>query len=221
MSVVFCACSSKNDSDVLTFFSAFNQTLQAKSADVKGSISMKNLTASTIDFDLQFMQEDDLQLALSVDLSSGTNSVEDYLSFYIKDGKTYLNNLGTKSQSLAENIGLGDGMNLSSMNPFLDYTNDELLELFDGASHNGDVYTYTLDATQMSLLLDSMYTVKVSKADMTAVINDGLIESLTLYVAGNQEINEQNANFEIQIDLKVSSLNSVKSIDFPSDLSSY
>jgi hypothetical protein len=73
----------------------------------------------------------------------------------------------------------------------------------------------------MSLLLDSMYTVKVSKADLTAVINDGLIKSLTLYVAGNQEINEQNANFEIQIDLKVSSLNSVKSIDFPSDLSSY
>ena len=53
---------------------------------------------SKLNVDAQILQKEDLQVASNIGLVAGKNVQNNFLNFYIKDGKTYLNSMGTKTQ---------------------------------------------------------------------------------------------------------------------------
>ena len=125
LSLSLAGCSnSKNNDDILTFFDALGNTLNLKSAQISG---MKD---SKMNIDPQILQKEDLQVATSIGLVAGDHVKNNFLNFYIKDGKTYLNSMGTKTQSTVDKIGLKKNSKLNTYNPFLDLTDDQLCELF-------------------------------------------------------------------------------------------
>ena len=158
------ACSSNNDDYALEFFSALDNTLELNSGHIQGTFTSNNEDASKIKFDLQLNQKDNLQLALDLDLEAGDNAEDNFLNFYIKDNKTYLNSYGTTSQSLLENLGINGSEKLSVYNPFLNYTDDELKALFTRSSKNGNNYSFTIDGSLISSYLDSMGSVTIEDA---------------------------------------------------------
>ena len=182
------ACSSNNDDYALEFFSALDNTLELNSGHIQGTFTSNNEDASKIKFDLQLNQKDNLQLALDLDLEAGDNAEDNFLNFYIKDNKTYLNSYGTTSQSLLENLGINGSEKLSVYNPFLNYTDDELKALFTRSSKNGNNYSFTIDGSLISSYLDSMGSVTIEDATLDATIEDNYITSLTLGISGLQDV---------------------------------
>ena len=172
------ACSSNNNDYALEFFSALDNTLELNSGHIQGTFTSNNEDASKIKFDLQLNQKDNLQLALDLDLEAGDNAEDNFLNFYIKDNKTYLNSYGTTSQSLLENLGINGSEKLSVYNPFLNYTDDELKALFTRSSKNGNNYSFTIDGSLISSYLDSMGSVTIEDATLDATIEDNYITSL-------------------------------------------
>ena len=85
ISLSLAGCSNKkNDDDILAFFNALDNTLNLKSAQINGSLTMKD---SKLNIDAQILQKDDLQVSSSIGLVAGKNVQNDFLNFYIKDGK--------------------------------------------------------------------------------------------------------------------------------------
>ena len=104
LSLNLAGCSaSKNNDDILTFFNALDNTLNLKSAQINGTLTMKD---SKLNIDAQILQKDELQVSSSIGLVTGKNVQNNFLNFYIKNGKTYLNSMGTKTQSTVDKIGL-------------------------------------------------------------------------------------------------------------------
>ena len=85
LSLSLAGCShSKNNDDILTFFNALDNTLNLKSAQINGILTMKD---SKLNINAQILQKDDLQVASSIGLVAGKNVQNNFLNFYIKDGK--------------------------------------------------------------------------------------------------------------------------------------
>ena len=138
LSLSLAGCSaSKNNDDILAFFNALDNTLNLKSAQINGTLAMKD---SKLNIDAQILQKDELQVSSSIGLVAGKNVQNNFLNFYIKDGKTYLNSMGTKTQSTVDKIGLKKNSKLNAYNPFLDLTDDQLCELFDSSKKENDTY---------------------------------------------------------------------------------
>ena len=68
-----------------TFFNALDNTLNLKSAQINGTLAMKD---SKLNIDAQILQKDELQVSSSIGLVAGKNVQNNFLNFYIKDGKT-------------------------------------------------------------------------------------------------------------------------------------
>ena len=201
------ACSSNNDDYALEFFSALDNTLELNSAHIQGTFTSNNEDASKIKFDLQLNQKDNLQLALDLDLEAGDNAEDNFLNFYIKDNKTYLNSYGTTSQSLLENLGINGSEKLSVYNPFLNYTDDELKALFTRSSKNGNNYSFTIDGSLISSL--------------DATIEDNYITSLTLGISGLQDVETQQVIIDVTIECTLDQINSLDTVTYPADLENY
>lgn len=217
------ACGSdKNDQDILRFFNALDHTLQAKSAQIDGTVTIVS-DDNTSKFHLtgQFNQEEQLACALQLGLEANGNKENDYLDFYIKDGKTYLKNLDTKTQSIASNIGITNDTKISAYNPFLNFTDDELVSLFSSTSRDGDSYTFELDASKLSELLDDLGSVQLSNAEVQTTFRKKVISHLSMEAKGTQNISSETTDIEFQIDLNISHFNQMDSIDFPDDLDTY
>lgn len=215
------ACSSNNDDYALEFFSALDNTLELNSAHIQGTFTSNNEDASKIKFDLQLNQKDNLQLALDLDLEAGDNAEDNFLNFYIKDNKTYLNSYGTTSQSLLENLGINGSEKLSVYNPFLNYTDDELKALFTRSSKNGNNYSFTIDGSLISSYLDSMGSVTIEDATLDATIEDNYITSLTLEISGLQDVETQKVIIDITIECTLDQINSLDTVTYPADLENY
>lgn len=215
------ACSSNNDDYALEFFSALDNTLELNSGHIQGTFTSNNEDASKIKFDLQLNQKDNLQLALDLDLEAGDNSEDNFLNFYIKDNKTYLNSYGTTSQSLLENLGINGSEKLSVYNPFLNYTDDELKALFTRSSKNGNNYSFTIDGSLISSYLDSMGSVTIEDATLDATIEDNYITSLTLGISGLQDIETQQVIIDVTIECTLDQINSLDTVTYPADLENY
>ena len=215
------ACSSNNDDYALEFFSALDNTLELNSGHIQGTFTSNNEDASKIKFDLQFNQKDNLQLALDLDLEAGDNSEDNFLNFYIKDNKTYLNSYGTTSQSLLENLGINGSEKLSVYNPFLNYTDDELKALFTRSSKNGNNYSFTIDGSLISSYLDSMGSITIEDATLDATIEDNYITSLTLGISGLQDIETQQVIIDVTIECTLDQINSLDTVTYPADLENY
>ncbi|MDB7953151.1 hypothetical protein [Faecalitalea cylindroides] len=215
------ACSSNNDDYALEFFSALDNTLELNSGHIQGTFTSNNEDASKIKFDLQLNQKDNLQLALDLDLEAGDNAEDNFLNFYIKDNKTYLNSYGTTSQSLLENLGINGSEKLSVYNPFLNYTDDELKALFTRSSKNGNNYSFTIDGSLISSYLDSMGSVTIEDATLDATIEDNYITSLTLGISGLQDVETQQVIIDVTIECTLDQINSLDTITYPADLENY
>lgn len=215
------ACSSNNDDYALEFFSALDNTLELNSGHIQGTFTSNNEDASKIKFDLQLNQKDNLQLALDLDLEAGDNSEDNFLNFYIKDNKTYLNSYGTTSQSLLENLGINDSEKLSVYNPFLNYTDDELKALFTRSSKYGNNYSFTIDGSLISSYLDSMGSVTIEDATLDATIEDNYITSLTLGISGLQDVETQQVIIDVTIECTLDQINSLDTVTYPADLENY
>lgn len=215
------ACSSNNDDYALEFFSALDNTLELNSGHIQGTFTSNNEDASEIKFDLQLNQKDNLQLALDLDLEAGDNYEDNFLNFYIKDNKTYLNSYGTTSQSLLENLGINGSEKLSVYNPFLNYTDDELKALFTRSSKNGNNYSFTIDGSLISSYLDSMGSVTIEDATLDATIEDNYITSLTLGISGLQDVETQQVIIDVTIECTLDQINSLDTVTYPADLENY
>ena len=215
------ACSSNNDDYALEFFSALDNTLELNSGHIQGTFTSNNEDASKIKFDLQLNQKNNLQLALDLDLEAGDNAEDNFLNFYIKDNKTYLNSYGTTSQSLLENLGINGSEKLSVYNPFLNYTDDELKALFTRSSKNGNNYSFTIDGSLISSYLDSMGSVTIEDATLDATIEDNYITSLTLGISGLQDVETQQVVIDVTIECTLDQINSLDTVTYPADLENY
>ena len=215
------ACSSNNDDYALEFFSALDNTLELNSGHIQGTFTSNNEDSSKIKFDLQLNQKDNLQLALDLDLEAGDNAEDNFLNFYIKDNKTYLNSYGTTSQSLLENLGINGSEKLSVYNPFLNYTDDELKALFTRSSKNGNNYSFTIDGSLISSYLDSMGSVTIEDATLDATIEDNYITSLTLRISGLQDVETQQVVIDVTIECTLDQINSLDTVTYPADLENY
>ncbi|CDD50244.1 putative uncharacterized protein [Firmicutes bacterium CAG:308] len=215
------ACSSNNDDYALEFFSALDNTLELNSGHIQGTFTSNNEDASKIKFDLQLNQKDNLQLALDLDLEAGDNAEDNFLNFYIKDNKTYLNSYGTTSQSLLENLGINGSEKLSVYNPFLNYTDDELKALFTRSSKDGNNYSFAIDGSLISSYLDSMGSVTIEDATLDATIEDNYITSLTLGISGLQDVETQQVVIDVTIECTLDQINSLDTVTYPADLENY
>lgn len=215
------ACSSNNDDYALEFFSALDNTLELNSGHIQGTFTSNNEDASKIKFDLQLNQKDNLQLALDLDLEAGDNAEDNFLNFYIKDNKTYLNSYETTSQSLLENLGINGSEKLSVYNPFLNYTDDELKALFTRSSKDGNNYSFTIDGSLISSYLDSMGSVTIEDATLDATIEDNYITSLTLWISGLQDVETQQVVIDVTIECTLDQINSLDTVTYPADLENY
>lgn len=215
------ACSSNNDDYALEFFSALDNTLELNSGHIQGTFTSNNEDASKIKFDLQLNQKDNLQLALDLDLEAGDNAEDNFLNFYIKDNKTYLDSYGTTSQSLLENLEIHGSEKLSVYNPFLNYTDDELKALFTRSSKNGNNYSFTIDGSLISSYLDSMGSVTIEDATLDATIEDNYITSLTLGISGLQDVETQQVVIDVTIECTLDQINSLDTVTYPADLENY
>lgn len=221
LSLVGCS-SSKNNDDILRFFDAFHHTLDAKSANVSGSLNMKNNNTSKIKVNASLIQEDKIQLALQLGLESNENTANDFIDFFIKDGKTYLKNQGTTSQSVASKIGIEDGKRLSSIDPFLSYSDDELESFFTASSRKGNTYSFTIDPNQLSQLFDNLGSANVSEANLEATLSKKHITHLKLYAKGTMSVSSKKTNtFAFTLDVQIKDFNQVKEVTYPKDLNSY
>ena len=216
LSLSLAGCSSsKNNDDILTFFDALGNTLNLKSAKISGTLDMKD---SKMDIDAQILQKEDLQVATSIGLVAGDHVKNNFLNFYIKDGKTYLNSMGTKTQSTVDKIGLKKNSKLNTYNPFLDLTNDQLCELFDSSKKENDTYTFKINTSKLATLLDNMGSIKLDDATLEATIKNKKISHMILSFTGKQTVNKASADIDISIELSIKKLNK---INFPNDLDSY
>ena len=215
------ACSSNNNDYALEFFSALDNTLELNSGHIQGAFTSNNEDASKIKFDLQLNQKNNLQLALDLDLEAGDNAEDNFLNFYIKDNKTYLNSYATTSQSLLENLGINGSEKLSVYNPFLNYTDDELKALFTRSSKNGNNYSFTIDGSLISSYLDSMGSVTIEDATLDATIEDNYITSLTLGISGLQDVETQQVVIDVTIECTLDQINSLDTVTYPADLENY
>lgn len=216
-SLVFCAgCSNDEKSKtaaVSAFFSAFNKLCEASSFEADGSITLSGLD---LDYQIELDQSDDPEVALKVQ-SGGS----DLASFYIHDEKTYLDFQGTKSQSVASNIGLNPGEKISILNPFLDLSVSERNALFDSYSVKDDTYTFTINPNKLETFLDNYGSVSISKATLKAVITDSELKSMDLDIQGSMAYNGSSDSMTIQFTMNVDSMNQKLDIVFPDDLDSW
>lgn len=216
LSLSLAGCSSsKNNDDILTFFDALGNTLNLKSVQINGTLDMKD---SKMNIDAQILQKEDLQVATSIGLVAGDHVKNNFLNFYIKDGKTYLNSMGTKTQSTVDKIGLKKNSKLNTYNPFLDLTNDQLCELFDSSKKENDTYTFKINTSKLATLLDNMGSIKLDDATLEATIKNKKISHMILSFTGKQTVNKASADIDISIELSIKKLNK---INFPNDLDSY
>ena len=216
LSLSLAGCSnSKNNDDILTFFDALGNTLNLKSAQINGTLDMKD---SKMNIDAQILQKEDLQVATSIGLVAGDNVKNNFLNFYIKDGKTYLNSMGTKTQSTVDKIGLKKNSKLNAYNPFLDLTDDQLYELFDSSKKENDTYTFKVNTSKLATLLDNMGSVKLDHATLVATIKNEKISHMILSFTGTQTVDDASADIDVSIELSIKKLNK---INFPNDLDNY
>lgn len=218
-SFALCACSnSTNKDDVISVFTAFNNTLKADSANISGTF---DTSGQKMIMTLDIIQKGNLQVAFDLDLEAGGNTANEFLSFYIKDKKTYLNSQGTTSQSVVENIGIDPTKKLSSYNPFLDFSDDELTSFFTSSKKEGNTITLNMDEKSLATLLDAYGTVSISKGSIEATLDGDYISHLKVIIKGYQAMEDSSSNVDITIDVDITNINSLEKIDFPENLENY
>lgn len=208
-----CQSDSKKSAYTDLFFSAFNHLCEAETLSVDGTIRLSDLSTNIFGA----YTSNPLEVALKTSLGPDQD-----VAFYIKDGKTYLNYAGTKSQSLAANIGIEDDTNFHIPNPFLDLNRKERDAIFQSITKDDDdFYTYTIAPVMMEKLIDDFGAADIERAVMKTKIVNEQIQSLQLEVEGELEIGTSASPIDLEITLSPIVVDQDVQIDFPDDLSSW
>ncbi|MDO4466061.1 MAG: hypothetical protein Q4C49_03515 [Bacillota bacterium] len=217
-----CACKKNNKEDVMEFFNAFDKTLELDSGHFSGGVTyLVGKDSNNMQLDLSLIQKGNMELALTLDLEANGNKLEDFIHFYIKDGKTYLNYLGNTSQSMANKIGVNVKKKLNLSNPFLDFTDSELAALFNSVKKEENTYTMSIKPSSIASMLDEFGAITIDSAILVATIEKGYISYLTFELIGKQAFNTEPQKIQISFDGKLDHINSLSKVNFPSDLSTY
>lgn len=212
-SLLFAGCS--RDSSLkkasVTFFEAFNHLCEADTLSLQGQIALLGIDA---DFSL-LLDSPEQQAALTGSTNQG------HIAFYLRDGRTYLDYLGTKSASLASNVGIKSDTPLRLPNPFLELDQTARNKVFDSVKMDGDSYAFVMNRSIVSSFLDSYGAVDVDSATLDTVIHDGQIESLQLDVSGTYDIGSAKAPLDLTLDVDDILIDQTVTIDFPADLDSW
>lgn len=194
-----------------TFFRAFNKVSSADSLDLAGDLGALGIAG-----DFQWKSNSDpQQAALQIDTEEGT------YSFYLNEGKTYLDALGTKSSSLAENIGIDADTRLRLPNPFLDMDETERDALFDSVKIEEDTYTFQINPDKLAAFFDSYGAVYVSSASLQCEIVDGEMKTFVFDMQGTYDIDIAQADTPIHIAVDILSADDPVDITFPNDLNTW
>lgn len=215
LSVLTAGCSNQKEKeeDLSSVFTAVNHLCEADTLAASGTYDITNIGKG----DFRLWIDNDSKLEIAFD--TGENPRLE-IGFYLRDGKTYLNFLGTKSQSLAANIGIEPDTRLQVYNPFLDLDESQRAELFSSVSRNGNEYTLEINKQKLAAYLDSYGSVGVKKAVVTADIENDEIRNLSIDL---QIRTTMTATMDItaKIDLHVDSMNEPLDIPWPEDLASW
>lgn len=200
-----------------TFFESFNHLCEADSLQVKGSAQTPTLSAQ---FTAAFTSQPQ-ELAFDAFFSDSHD-----IGFYIEDGKTYLNYMGTKSSSEASKIGISPTEDFHLPNPFLELTREERQEFFSAVEiHESEVdattattYTFTINPSEANKLLDSYGAVKTDQAKLQATIVKGEITGIILEFSGSYDIGTQQTNLFVSAQAEVLKMNEEVDVHFPANL---
>lgn len=195
-----------------TFFEAFNHLCEADSLELSGTIEAQGMQADYI----YKASANPQQASFVADLPAGQKA-----SFYLKDGKTYLNYMGEKSSSTAERIGISKEASLRLPNPFLDIPESERASLFDSVKTDKNTYTFTINTNQLSKFLDSYGAVKIDQATLMATIEKEQIQDLDLSVSGTFDLVNSSTPLKLHLSMKTDNIDQPITIDFPADLAAW
>ncbi len=195
-----------------TFFTAYNRLCEASSLEAEGTIEFSGLETG---FSAAYTSKPQ---AVAI---KATSSGLPLASFYIRDGKTYLDYLGTRSSSVAANLGLTDDNEFHLPNPFLELSRQEREALFDSAKVEGDVYTFTFNPSKINTLLDSYGALSIEQGMLEAEIVDGQMRSVDLDLHGVYDIQSASADFDLEAEIKILAMDENVVVAFPDDLSTW
>lgn len=197
-----------------TLFSAYNHLCEASSLSAKGSVDAQGIFAT---YTAAFTSSPQ-QLAINAKLGQGETKPVD---FYIKDGKTYLNYMGTKSSSLSQNIGINpeDGFHLT--NPFLELDREKRADLFESVEVKENTYTFVVKNSTAEDVLDDLGAADVKKCILKATIEDDQIKNLYFQLDGALDTGSSAMDVALEATAEILSVDQPVDIQFPSDLDSW
>lgn len=195
------------------FFESVNHLFENDAVSFDGELSIMGMqvpyTAAII--------SDPAEIALSAGSEQGSPLV----AFYLKEGKTYLDYMGVKTSSVAENIGLPANGKLTLTNPFNELSREDRLALFDAVEIKGDIYTFTINPAELAKTLDSFGAVSIERATLSASIEDANLESLSLDLKGTYDIDTASSSLNFTGSLNVCETGNDVTIVYPDDLDTY
>lgn len=215
-SLTFAGCS-KPSTDVRSaadlFFSSYNHLCEADTLDVSGTVDVAGLSG---DYKAQMVAK---PAELALQFENDADGLQ--IAFYIKDGKTYLNYMGTKSSSVAANIGIEEDTELHLPNPFLEISRSDREKLFDSVKVSNDTYTFTLNRSETEKFLDSYGAVEVNKAILEATIENETLRSMSIEVDGIYSVDKTGSPLSLKASMNVDAADTPVTVEFPDDLTSW
>lgn len=211
--IIMTGCSGKpaQKAEIDRVFTAINHLTEAKTLEAKGSFDITAFGKG--DITVWIDNENQFQMAIQADDSND-------LGFYLKDGKTYLNYFGTKSQSVAENIDIDPDVPMDFYNPLLDMSAEERDEIFNAVSVSGDTYTLDINKHAMATVLDNFGGVGVKQASLAVTLDGDQVKKMVFKADVRSPLLPGN-NLKMFISLEVVSMNQPLDIPWPTDLDSY
>lgn len=194
------------------FFEAFNHLCEADSLKAEGELDTMGLAG---DFSAAFTSDPSgLSFIYTPD---GAQPI----SFYIRDGRTYLDFMGTKSSSEAENIGIAKDQAFHIPNLFLDLSREDREKLFDQVKVDQDTYTFRFNTGELEKMLDGYGAVKVDRGQLKATLVDGQLEAMTIDVEGQFDVGTAQTDLDLYLEANFSDIDQPITIDYPVDLASW
>lgn len=207
-----CQTNSSKAAAVDAFFTAYNKLCEASSLKAEGTIDFSGLEA---DYTAAYTSTPQ---ALAI---TATSAGLPFASFYIRDDKTYLNYLGTKSSSIASNIGITEDQEFHLPNPFLELSRSEREDLFESANTKGDLYTFTFNPSKLNPLLDSYGALAIERGTLEAEIVANELRSIDLDLHGRYDIESASADFDLDATMQIVAVGENVTISFPDDLNTW
>lgn len=215
MAFSLAGCSQKaTQADKDAVYAAWNQLCEATSLEAEGSYEFNGNKG-----DFQLWMDDSTDNGPQVAFLFGPGG-SDPSAFYLKDLKTYLNFNGTKSQSLASNLGITKDTKLTAYNPLLDLDAQSRDHLFSSVTVDNGSYVFDLDKTGLQDLLDEYGSFQCEKAQITFRLEQDEISEINIDCKGTVDMGV-SVGINVKADIQIIEINQPVTFPWPDDLDSY